>query len=173
MTEQNIYSPPNADLEQTVIDKNLIKIHYFDDTSTVMMVVLNLIVGWFYPVYWLISRCNVLNEYFEYKIPEFVTSCFIFTYVAFFLSSLSISFFEESLFQSGALEFFMSAMVIALFSFFALGKVIVFMLRSRLLKILNTADHYILNINPIWAFIFGSIFLQYKLNQAMDIIEIP
>lgn len=108
-----------------------------------------------YCVYWLYSRSNKLNEFHPNKMSVALLSAYLWAYVIYLVASFS------SGFLGGNPVVMMTISALGLLNL-VLYLVVLFKLRNRLAEVMGT------KLGPIMTFFFNTIYLQYKINEAID-----
>lgn len=150
--ENSPYATPTADLDLKG-SENLIA--HFKRISAWAVFGLSIITLGIYPAYWLYDRSKVLNSIIENKISDILLNIFI----GLVILSIAVGFWSGFSPEIAILAtansiisvLYMIAYIVVLFSF-----------RNRLAELTNG------NINGIITFFASALYLQYKINQAID-----
>ncbi|UTW44703.1 DUF4234 domain-containing protein [bacterium SCSIO 12696] len=106
-----------------------------------------------YYIYWMYNRAQVINQFHGEKISAGLLNGFVAIVIATFLSGFITEFVDES---GLILEAILNL------AYFVLWLLVIFGIRSRLENILAR------KLNGIMTFFFGGLYLQYKINEAID-----
>lgn len=150
--EPSIYSSPNSDLHNS--DDNS-GIENFKRFSAWGVFGLGLITFGIYTAYWLYNRASTINVFHKNKIPEKLISIFLIVFIANFLFQIASTIF-------GDINAITAISLLISLVFYILFLVLLFNLRSRLAEITGIKP------GPILTFFFNAIYLQYKINEAID-----
>lgn len=154
MTEEttNIYKAPESDLS---VNSSSDGVQNFSRFTAWGVFGLSIITFGIYPIYWLYSRAQVLNGFHERKIANGL----LISLLAVVIGSFLIGFVQEAIEEFGIVDYL--AIIINLL-YMILYLVVLFGFRNRLSTILDT------NLNAFYTLFGNVIYLQYKINQAID-----
>lgn len=152
MNDANPYEAPSSQLE---VDSSS-KIFIFNRFSAWFVFGLSIITLGIYPIYWMFTRAMTLNNKTDNPIAMFwlygLIAIVIFHYSILFLFPAMVKF--ELLVRAVRLVF---------------SLVVIFSIRNRLQDIINADIGPIgTNLSGIMTFFFHAIYLQYKINEAID-----
>lgn len=154
MTEEttNIYKAPESDLS---VNSSSDGVQNFSRFTAWGVFGLSIITFGIYPIYWLYSRAQVLNGFHERKISNGLLMTLLVVVITSFLIGFAQGFSEE-------LGFIDALAGLLNLAYFILYLVVLFGFRNRMINVLNTS------LNPVFTFFGNVIYLQYKINQAID-----
>ncbi|HBR98869.1 MAG TPA: hypothetical protein DD979_16060 [Gammaproteobacteria bacterium] len=156
MQDSNVYKAPESNLHQAADGQS--PILNFKRFSAWGVFFLSVITLGFYGYYWLYNRGRCVNENTDKKlsfVPLIVTIVSVVALnIAPFIggSVLSNLFVILGLYLTTIVSFYMC----------------VFSTRNRLKSIINAGSESPVKVGPILTFFFSHIYLQYKINQAID-----
>lgn len=157
MTEQapNPYAAPSADLDVKIISDKLMKLPRI---SAWWVFLLNIVTLGIYPCYWLYSRIKIINQLHARPIPLEQ----VYALIGLLVVSLVVGFWagingEESSALENALNLI----------YFGVFVVTIYAVRNRLHDLFEEAQHPA-KTGPILTFFFSNIYLQFKINEAID-----
>jgi len=153
---QTPYAAPSADL---VEQKDPNKIKQFERFSAWGVFGLGIITLGIYPVYWLCTRAQKINSIHENKISKIWINILIFSTILYYVASILIEFISTN--SSLLITVSVIILVVAI-SYLVSYIVVAFSIKNRVREITNNKS------NGILTFFFGAIYLQYKINQAID-----
>ncbi len=116
---------------------------------------LSLITLGIYALYWLYTRSKIINGFHTRKIADGLILGCVTVFVLSMFTELLVWLYGES-------ELLEVINGLASILYFVLYLVLLFTFRNRLLHLIGS------RINPILTFIFSCIYLQYKINVAID-----
>ncbi|WP_440876940.1 DUF4234 domain-containing protein [Thalassotalea sp. PLHSN55] len=159
------FAAPEADLANVKEDKPILK---FERFSAWWVFLLSFITMGIYPVYWLYTRISKANELaVEDKVPTFRLNAFIVLVIAYWVLSFAVGFTADE--TGGVLAMINGVVSIA---YFVLYLLVVFGARRAIREIINAGtDEYVPVkgiLSGLGTFFGGGIYLQYKINQAID-----
>ena len=108
-----------------------------------------------YPIYWLYTRANTINEFHSTKISVVVINAFILLVLASTGASIAIEFYPDN-------EILNILNAVSSLAYFVSYLVLLFTIRNRLREITKKS------INPVLTFFGTAIYFQYKINQTID-----
>jgi len=156
MNEMNVgsspYEAPSADLEVEGVGKG---ISNFERFSAWGVFGLSFITLGIYPVYWLYTRSKVLNSFSDNEIPLNLLNILIGVVIISFATSFLSGFMPEN-------NSLLTLNGLSSLAYMVLYLVVLFKFRNRLRDITNT------KISGIITFFGSAIYLQYKINEAID-----
>ncbi|WP_193162454.1 DUF4234 domain-containing protein [Microbulbifer hainanensis] len=118
---------------------------------------LSLITLGIYPIYWLYTRANIINQHHENKISMVWLNLLVISFI--------IAFFGGFLGQSAAVATLLLATnIVYMVSYLAS----LFKVRNRLQDMMNERFGAKYSVGPVLTFFFSAIYLQYKINQCID-----
>lgn len=154
-SNSNPYQPPVADLHDLQSDSKILNFTRFTAWGVFGLSVLTLGI---YPIYWMYSRALTVNENHSNRISLGLLYGLVITTILSFASE----FFGDS--DSAVLVSGVLTVV-----YIVLYLTVLFTLRNRLQDIINTEKTpYISSLSGVLTFFFNSIYLQYKINEAID-----
>jgi len=154
--DQNPYQTPEAELRS--IGGNS-RINVFKRFSAWGVFGLSVITFGIYPIYWMYSRSMVVNENFDNKINSGWLIGLIIVAILSFTSEFFLGQNQSS--QILSLLITVAYMVVYL--------VVLFSLRNRLEEIISdSGSAFNVSIGGVMTFFFNAIYLQYKINEAID-----
>ncbi|HWV15758.1 MAG TPA: DUF4234 domain-containing protein [Cellvibrio sp.] len=159
MTTENIYSAPQSDVTAVLDTSNEIEI--FPRISAWMVFFLMIPTLGLYYYYWLYSRTKLVNS-----LPNRSLS----TTIPTIMFSLAILSLPISILQNVNKELVILAVVSGIISLVNLVFILItlFSFRGALQHILQSSGASDSNLSGIKTFFFGAIFLQYRINKAID-----
>lgn len=147
--EGNAYTAPQADLRLEGNNNNLNKLPRISAWLVFLFSILTLGI---YVIYWLYSRVRVVNELQNKPIAIEL----LYGLIGVLVATVVVAFMEITMLDS--------ALNIVYYVIFF---VIAYSLRNRLHDIFAANNHEA-KIGPILTFFFNIIYLQYKINEAID-----
>ena len=151
---QNPYSSPNAELVAPGGDKTILKFNRFSAWAVLGLTIITLGI---YPIYWLYSRAEIINQNYDRKVPM------VWLYI---LVTTTILSFATELF--GETEIMIIFMLVNLLLYFVSYLVSLFTVRNRLQDIIQQSGTASGKVGPVLTFFFFTIYLQFKINQCLD-----
>lgn len=155
----NPYSTPVSDIVSNVDDSS---INVFKRFSAWFVFLLNLVTLGIYSYVWFYLRSRTINTDTDLKISEVLIYIICGVYVVSTGLEILALLIELPLMilQYNIISVYLTALL-QIFGFFAL--------RSCLLDLLRTEKTIGLKVSGFMTFFFGAIYLQYKINEALDI----
>lgn len=150
--EVSPYATPNADLN---VEGSINEISKFKRFTAWGVFGLSIITLGIYPAYWLYTRSKVLNSIIDDGISLTLLNIFLVLVVV----SFAVGFLSGALPDNSTLATINSFLTIP---YLIIYLVILFKFRNRLRDLTN------LNINGVITFFGSAIYLQYKINKAID-----
>ncbi|MFT6044569.1 MAG: putative benzoate:H+ symporter BenE [Arenicella sp.] len=149
------YQPPSADL----IDRNQNnQIFMFKRFTAWGVFGLGLITLGIYTIYWLCTRSNIVNTVSDNKIEPY--------WIAALAITTALSFVSGLFGQSETAVMIAALITIAyLVAYLAVA----FKLRNRLRDMMSSDSNTSYELSSILTFLFSAIYLQYKINEYIDI----
>ena len=151
-TSRNPYQAPASDV---TVAASAQSIAYFKRFSAWAVFGLALITLYIYPLYWLYSRSKTLNGFHTRKIAGGLIMGTVVAFVVLVLTEVLIEPYAQSVLLA-------RIDLLSNIAYFALHTILLFTFRNRLLDLSGS------RVNPILTFLFGCIYLQYKINGAID-----
>lgn len=164
-TQNNPYTAPEADLN-TATSGNGITV--FDRFSAWGVFGLMFITLGIYYVYWAYTRTQRINSVVENKISDAFILTTMGLYIVYFFASFATPFFGDSLGM-----FFEIAVGILGLAATILPIVWVFKIRNRINQVTGSEKGDTTWLGPVMTFFFSAIYLQYKINQNLDLLNSP
>ena len=151
-TSRNPYQAPTSDVTIAASAENMAHLKRF---SAWAVFGLSLITLGIYPLYWLYSRSKTLNGFHTRKIADGLIRSAVIAFAVLVFTEVLIEFYAQSVWLAliGTLS---------RIAYLTLYIVLLFALRNRLLDSIGS------RVSPILTFLFGCIYLQYKINGAID-----
>lgn len=159
----NPYHTPDSDLID--VEKTT-SIKIFKRFSAWFVFILHILTLGVYGYIWQYNRSRTINTFSENKIPE----GFMITVLLLFFGSLIFSIY--SIFEP-APEILLEANDWFTYPMMFLNIYWSFLIRSRLITLISSDGAFGLHISGFLTFFFGPIYLQYKINEAIDSINEP
>ena len=156
MTDENVYSAPQSDVS-TSIDTNS-EIEAFPRKSAWAVFFLAVFTLGMYVYYWLYTRTKIINTLPNRKVSLLPITAIVVLFVITFI----LAFFSELNKGNTALTGLL-AIIRIIFSILYL--VALYSVRSELMHILKVSGASNAEIGGVRTFFFGTIYLQYKINQ--------
>lgn len=151
-TPRNPYQAPASDV---TVAASAESIAYFKRFSAWAVFGLSLITLGIYPLYWLYSRSKTLNGFHTRKIAGGLIMGAVVAFAVLVLTEVLIEPYTQSVLLA-------RIDLLSNIAYLALYIILLFTFRNRLLDLTGS------RINPILTFLFGCIYLQYKINGAID-----
>ena len=151
-TSRNPYQAPASDV---TIAASAESIAHFKRFSAWAVFGLSLITLGIYPLYWLYSRSKTLNGFHTRKIAGGLMRSAVIAFVVLVLTEVLTEAYAQSVWLAliGTLS---------RIAYLTLYLILLFALRNRLRDSIGS------RVSPILTFLFGCIYLQYKINGAID-----
>ncbi len=147
-----LYQAPGSDLAG---DGEQVGVQNFKRFSAWGVFGLSVITLGLYPIYWLYSRARKLNEFHQNPLSEPLLLAYVGVSIAILVLSFTEPFVPALGAMSGALD---SLSLVNL----VLYLMVLFKLRNRLAEVIGGS------LGGIMTFFFNVIYLQYKINEAID-----
>lgn len=151
-TTAEVYQTPESDLSENL---NLGAMGNFNRFTAWGVFGLAFITLGIYPAYWLYSRSKIMNKFHDNKISSGLINFFVAMIFVSFPMSFMAEFYSDNLTLVGlngvVSIVYMVAYLIVLYS-----------LRNRLMEVTG------LKVGPVLTFFGNAIYLQYKINEAID-----
>lgn len=157
----NPYLAPEAELIQ--VDET-VSLSIFKRFSAWFVFFLNLFTLGIYGYFWLFIRSKTINTYTHNKIPEVL----IYSVLVLYFGSIgldvaaSFTYIPEKIIEINQWS---------MIPIFILYITWLFSLRARLSDLLSVGKTIGLHVSGIMTFFFGSIYLQYKINEGLDALN--
>lgn len=151
-TSRNPYQAPASDV---TIAASAESIAHFKRFSAWAVFALSLITLGIYPLYWLYSRSKTLNGFHTRKIDGGLIMGAVVAFVVLVLAEVLIEPYAQSVLLA-------RIDLLSNIAYLALYIILLFTFRNRLLDLTGS------RLSPILTFLFGCIYLQYKINGAID-----
>ncbi len=148
----NLYQAPEANLTQPGSGNK--PILAFDRFSAWWVFLLSLFTFGIYPIYWLLNRSSTANGLAKYQI----NMAFPIGYVIAIIVSAVVSYSAPE----STLEGIISIITLIVWL------VAIYSLRTSITELINEGSAEPVTIGPILTFFFSLIYLQYKINEAID-----
>lgn len=149
----NIYKAPESELQVSQeVDGG---VENFKRFTAWGVFGLSIITFGIYPLYWLYTRSNILNTFHHNKVSQNILLAFVITIIL----SYSIGIFSSVYEENAPLAIADGVLSLVYIVFYL---IVLFSLHNRLKEV--TGD----NFNPVLTFFFSSIYMQYKINVAID-----
>lgn len=143
----NPYCAPQSDLTTKTLTNNAGKFKRFSAWGVFGLTIITLGI---YPIYWIYTRSNIANSINDNKIPPILLKVFI---------ALTVASFIFGVIESRELAALAGVLNIAYF--------VVYLISLFKLKI-SLEEVLVQNSSPVLTFFGNAIYLQYKINQAID-----
>lgn len=150
--ENTVYKAPESSLLNNTEKGSITQMKRF---SAWGVFGLTLITVGIYPIYWLYNRAESINLFHSNKISKNLLNSFL----LFVVLSFAIEIFLN-IYPNNDLVNILSVIVSIIYLILYL--VVLFAIRNRLKAIIGTA------ISPVLTFLFNAIYLQYRINKAID-----
>ncbi|NKB38689.1 MAG: DUF4234 domain-containing protein [Gammaproteobacteria bacterium] len=148
----NIYKAPESDLSTT---QNADDVNNFERFSAWAVFGLSIITFGIYPLYWLFTRAKTVNTFHSNLIsPKMIMATGIIFIINIVFQVLAGVYEENMAIVSS------SALINLVYLVFYL--ILLFSLRNRIRDIIGKS------VNPVFTFFASAIYLQYKINVAID-----
>jgi len=159
----NPYSTPVAELVDYEKEVSLL---IFKRFSAWFVLLLGFITFGIYGYFWAFIRSRTLNQHVKNKISEIL----IYTAISLYVADIGFG-FTSVYFDLDIDERIIDAIDWMGYSGLVLHVVWIFYIRSRIIPLLSGDKTFGLHISGILTFFFGSIYLQYKINEGIDAIN--
>ncbi|MDH3760619.1 MAG: DUF4234 domain-containing protein [Gammaproteobacteria bacterium] len=154
----NPYRTPDAELVKIADASSALKLGRFSAWAVFGLTVITLGI---YPLYWMYTHAITINTLHENKIS---TALLVSLVIATLLS------FASNFMDQTQPEIIIAGGVIGIV-YMVLYLVVLFKIRNRLQDILSQACGGSFRVGPVLTFFFFVIYLQYKINQCIDMIS--
>lgn len=150
--EDNIYAPPDAELDSGAASDGVLA---FKRISAFMVFLLTFITAGIYGAYWLATRSKVLNTIQERPISGIVINGFLVSYIVSIVFSILLELQPDNV-------SYLSLNALLTLAYVVFYVILAFTFRSRLRDVTRDMP------NGILVFFFSAIYLQYKINVAVE-----
>ena len=148
------YRTPDAPLNRAHDNRDILRFKRFTAWGVLGLSIITLGI---YPVYWMVTRAQVINLFHEDRISPvllyLLVIATVFSMATFFLGAS-----ETEVIISGVIT-------LVYFTFYL---IVLFKIRNRLQEIVNHTSDQRYKINIVLTFFFYTIYLQYKINECID-----
>jgi len=157
--QANPYSAPDSEIIPKADRHNMM---IFERFSAWFVFLLSIVTMGIYSVYWVYTRSKTYNT----KMTDQISDTFIISALVLYCASFVMSYLPY--FIDGS-EDFELMILSASFTSGVVNIVWFFMLRRRIQDMLSSSNHLGLHLSAFMTFFFNAIYLQYKINEAIDV----
>lgn len=150
--ENNVYQAPESTLLNSNGDNDITQMKRFSAWGVFGLSVITLGI---YPIYWLYNRAESINQFHSNQISKNLINSFLVVALSSFAIGLIPFFAPEN-------AMFAGLSTLTNIAYMVLYLVLLFTIRNRLNDIIGT------KINGILTFFLNAIYLQYRINKAID-----
>jgi len=155
MTEHNPYQTPEANLNTTGVNGKVLNFKRFTAWGVFGLSIITLGI---YPIYWMYTRALTVNQNHDNKISMGLLQGLVGIAVLSFASG----------FLGTSSEAQMVSQLISV-AYFVIYLTVLFSLRNRIQEVINSdGSAFQSHLSGIMTFFFNTIYLQYKINEAID-----
>lgn len=151
--ENNPYSAPTSDL--TVTTEDMISDN-FQRFSAWWVFLLTIITLGIYPIYWTFTRAQTANRIHENQIASAWLAAMVALYALTFLAEYAFPEME-------------GIFLLANIGYLVAYLTCLFKVKNRLQDLMSKSTGSTYTLSPILTFFFNSIYLQYKINEFIDL----